>query len=212
MKLRTPSQFTDKINQNLAHRKRELSSLLNHVSRARIHEVEPVSKAAVCLLYAHWEGFVKYGGTCLANFVAFKGISISALSNGFIAACVQQKLKQVRGTKKISIAREYVELVRHPNAGLGPLKWDSVIETHDNLNMDSLKEILELVGCDDSFYQTKKGVIDSQLVHYRNSIAHTGYSDFDPNDYPRLHAETLALIEKFRDDLEDSVSSRLFEI
>jgi hypothetical protein len=210
MKIRNASQFTDQIGKNLAYRKRELTNLLNTVDKSKKPHIEPVSKAAVCLLYGHWEGFVKFGGTCFANFVHFNGVPVSTLSNGFIAACVQQKLKQVRNSKKLSLGRELVELTRHPNVSLGPLPWDSVVQTHDNLNLESLREILEFVGCDTSFYETKKGIIDEQLVHYRNSIAHTGFSDFDSKDYPALHAKTLELIERFRDDLEDAISNRTY--
>ncbi len=210
MKLKTSSQFTDVINKNLAHRKRELSALLHLVGRCRNHELEVLSKSAVCLLYGHWEGFVKFGGTCLANYVHFNGVAIPDLSNGFIAACVQQKLKEVRGSKKISLSRELVEMIRHPNVGLGSLSWDKVVQTHDNLNLDTLKEILEIVGCDISFYETKKGIINEQLVHYRNSIAHTGFSEFNSDDYDQLHKDVLEIIEQFRDDLENSVSSRWF--
>jgi len=210
MKIRTPSQFTDQLGKNLAYRKRELTNLLNAVVSSKAQKKEPVSKAAVCLLYGHWEGFVKFGGTCLANFVHFTGTSTSRLSNGFIAACVQQKLRQVRNTKKLSLARELVDLTRHPNTELEPLQWGSVIQTHDNLNLESLREILELVGCDTTYYETKKGIIDEQLVEYRNSIAHTGFSEFDSNDYPLLHTKMLEIIERFRDDLENAVSNETY--
>ena len=101
-------------------------------------------------------------------------------------------------------------MIRHPNVGLGSLSWDKVVQTHDNLNLDTLKEILEIVGCDISFYETKKGIINEQLVHYRNSIAHTGFSEFNSDDYDQLHKDVLEIIEQFRDDLENSVSSRWF--
>jgi len=211
MKIRTPDEFTDKISRDLAKRKQALTSLLAAVGRCRPHEGQVISNGAICILYAHWEGFVKFGGTCLANYVYYRGVAPQNLSNAFIAAAVRDKLKEIRGTNKITLCREFVDSVRHPHAEL-TFSWQRAVKTYDNLKMEVLMEVLQLVGCDPSYYETKKGLVDERLVRHRNSIAHTGYSDFEFDDYPQLHTETVSLLEHFRDDLENAVTHETFKI
>lgn len=210
MKIRTAGQFTDAISANLAHRKRDLTALNGLIGRCRGHELKVVTNSAVCILYAHWEGFVKFGGTCFANYVFHQGISAEHLSNGVIASALRDRLREVRSTKKVSLCRDFVESMRHPNSRMPPFNWKQAVETYDNLKLEVLIEVLALVGCETSFYEGKKGIIDEKLVGYRNSISHTGYSDLEPQDYPDLHQATIVLLNRFRDDLEDAVSKETF--
>ena len=210
MKLLTPGQFTDAISKDLAHRKRDLTNLNTVVAGCREHQLSVMSSSAVCMLYAHWEGFVKYGGTCFANFVFYQGIAPEHLSNGVIASAVRDKFTELRATKKVSLCREFVASIRHPNTGIASLNWKQAVETYNNLKLDVLMEVLALLGCDPAFYLTKKGIIDDRLVRYRNSIAHTGYSDFDPSDFGVMYNDTIGLLDRFRDDLEDAVTNKTY--
>lgn len=212
MRIRTPSQFTDALDQNLSHRKRELSALYGAVIRCRSHEKQVLTKSALCILYAHWEGFVKFGGKCFANYVHHRGLSPHQLANGFLAAAVRDKLRELRGTRKVSLCREFVEMLRHPSANLPAFNWKQAVETHDNLSVEVLKEVLELVGCEAAYYEGRRGIIDDQLRRHRNSVAHTGFTEFDVNDYSGLHQSVIQLLERFRDDLENAVTTESFKV
>jgi hypothetical protein len=74
MKIRSVSELVDFLDEDLAWRKRELTTFRFLMGRSRPHEREAVLRAAVCVLYAHWEGFVKNGATGYVNYVALKGL------------------------------------------------------------------------------------------------------------------------------------------
>ena len=69
----------------LAWRKRELTTLKHMVERARSHEKVFLLRAAVCVLYAHWEGFVKAAATSYASFVDAQGLRYRDLAPNFVA-------------------------------------------------------------------------------------------------------------------------------
>ena len=212
MKIRSVVELEDAIDQDLAGRKRALTSLKFAVDGARDHQRDVIGYAAVCILYAHWEGFVKFAGSCFTNYVSRLGLSYEQLSIGIVATCIRSQLKGLRTTNKISLNREFVELLRDRTTEKPMIPWQSAIETYDNLNSDVLFEILTIVGCDTAPYLTKTAFIDEKLLRHRNCIAHNGHShDFDVTEFPVLHAGVLTLLEQIRNDVQNSAVLRRFE-
>lgn len=212
MKIRTVSQLEDAIDRDLAERKRALTSLKFAFESARDHEKDVIGYGAVCLLYAHWEGFVKYAGSCFTNYVSRLGLSYGQLSNGIVATCIRSQLKGLRETNKISLNREFVELLRDCGTDKPVIPWQSAIETFDNLNSDVLFEILTILGCDTAPYVTRSAFIDEKLLRNRNRIAHNGHAhEFDVSDFPDLHAGVMSLLEQVRNDVQNAANLRTFE-
>ena len=212
MKIRSVIELEDAIDRDLASRKRALTSVKFAFDNARSHEREVIGHGAVCLLYAHWEGFVKFSGMCFTNYVSKLGLTYQQLSNGIIAACLRAQLKGLRSTNKISLNREVVELLRDRLSEKPTVPWQSAIETYDNLNSEVLFEILAIIGCDTAPYQTRMVFIDEKLLRHRNCIAHNGHAhEFDVAEFPDLHVGVLSLLEQVRDDIQNSAILRLFQ-
>ena len=213
MKIRTLSQLEQYIDSDLAKRKRSLTNLkfLFEKSQSRTHEAEAISLAGVCLVYGHWEGFVKYAGLCYTNFVDTQGLNYQSLSNGIVAVCLRSRMKGVRASNKITINREVIELIRDRGHETPSIPWKSAIDTYDNLNSEVLTEILAIVGCSTANYATRFAFIDEKLLKFRNSIAHTGYDyDFESSDFIPIYAGVLDLLEKFRDDVQNAAARKAY--
>ncbi len=212
MKIRSVGELEDAIDRDLARRKRALTSLKFSFESARTHEKEVIGYGAVCLLYANWEGFVKFAGSCFTNYVSRLGLSYQQLSNAIVATCIRAQLKGLRSTKKISLNREFVELLRDRTADKPVIPWQSAIDTYDNLDSEVLFEILTIIGCDPAPYLTMTAFIDEKLLLHRNRIAHNGHDhDFDVADFPDLLAGVLSLLERVRTDVQNAAVLRHFE-
>ena len=215
MKIRTLSQLEQYIDSDLAKRKRSLTTLkfLFDGSQSKQHENKVISLAGLCLIYGHWEGFVKYSGMCYTNYVSSQGLDYKSLSNGMVAVCFRTKLSGVRSSNKISLNREIVEILREHGNEKPTIPWKAAIETYDNLNSEVLTEILIIIGCDPTEYATRFAFIDEKLIKFRNSIAHTGYDyEYESNDFLVIYSGVLSLLERFRNDVQDAANRKAYAI
>lgn len=210
MKIRSKLEFTDALDKNLAKRKRALSNLLAAYVRSRPHEAVPFAYAAVCLLYGHWEGFIKFAATCYVNYVASQRLRCRDLSAGILSLTIRERLRSSRQSKRLGIHREVVEGIRERSHETAKLSWRDSIETFDNLSTEVLSEIIATLGLEPGYYLAKKLIIDDRLLGRRNTIAHSGYAGVEDVEYQALHSEVVALMERFRDDLENAVTRELY--
>jgi len=211
-KIRTLTQLSDELDKDLSQRKRALTSLRFTFSRSTNEYRKVVGLSAVCLLYGHWEGFVKHAGMCYASYVNSLGLPYSNLSNGMVAVCLRSHIRGLRDTKKVSLNREIIELIRDRSEETPARPFRAAIETYDNLNSEVLEEILTIIGCSLDPYRSKKAQIDEKRLRHRNRIAHNGDDpEFDLDDYEDLHVSTVRIIDQFRDDLENAAALRKFE-
>lgn len=211
-RIRTLSQLSDELDKDLSGRKRALTSLRFAFGRAKSEYKKVIGLSAVCLLYGHWEGFVKHAGMCYANYVNSLGLTYASLSNGMVAVCVRSQLRGLKDSKKLSLNRDLVELLRSRGSETPTIPFRAAIETYDNLNSEVLEEILIMIGCSPKPYRSKKAQIDEKLLRHRNRIAHNGCDpDFDLDEYETLHTSVVSLIDQFRDDLENAAALRKFE-
>ena len=134
IKIRTLSQLSDELDKDLSRRKRDLTSLRFTFLRATNQYRKIAGLSAVCLLYGHWEGFIKFAGMCYANYVNSLGLPYASLSNGMVAVCLRSHIRGLRDTKKISLNRELIEIIRDRGADSPIIPFRAAIETYDNLN------------------------------------------------------------------------------
>lgn len=212
MNIRSVTALEAAVDRDMASRKRTLTALKFAFDGARGHEREVLGAAAVTLLYAHWEGFVKFAGKCFTNYVFSLGLPYGKLSNGIVATCLRAHIRGLRETKKVSLNRDIVGLLRDRESEVPRIPWNSAIATYDNLSSEVLDEILLIVGCDSGPYLTKYTFVDEKLLRHRNAIAHNGYDpDFDLDDVPVLFAEVVTLMTQFSGDVQNAASLKRYK-
>jgi hypothetical protein len=210
-KIRSLNQLNEEIDKDLATRKRALTTLKLSLENIKDSSKRPLSLSAVCMLYAHWEGFVKFAGTCYVNYVHHKGVPLKQISDSLAGVYLRSHIRGLKSSKKVSLNRELISQLRSESEAPLTLPLKAAIETYDNLNSDVLYEILCIIGCDTSWYDTKRVQIDEKLLRHRNSIAHTGDDiEFDEAEYNKLHTGILQIIEQFRDDVQNAASQKKY--
>ncbi len=205
MKIRSSAELNDFLNEELAWRKKELTTNLFMVNRCRVHEEQPLIRGSICILYAHWEGFIKNSSKAYLNHVSTLGMRYCDLSPTLVTLCLRSKFRDASVTNKTSIHLEITDFILSDRLVKAKIPWASAIVTESNLNYELLFEILLLVGIDPLLYATKQNFVDEKLLRYRNGIAHGDRVEVLRSDFQDIYKEIFDLIQRFRDDLEASV-------
>ena len=111
MKPRTESQFVDFLDEEFAWRRKELTILWGEVKSAADTTRQGRIRAAVALLYAHWEGFVKAAADAYVKFVAIRRPKLDELCTGFLALALRSRLRQFAEANDVSVHVDFVDFM-----------------------------------------------------------------------------------------------------
>jgi MAE_28990/MAE_18760-like HEPN len=206
MKIRTTEQLVDKVAAEISWRRKELTDLRYVVQSSAINRTrrEAMTRAAVALLYAHWEGFVKAVAEAYLEFVAMQRCKHSELARNMLAVVLRSKLNVAQHSKKIDAHIEVVDFFRKQMDERCVLPYKNAVRSEANLSSNVLIEILRTLGFDAAGYQAKYHLIDNKLLAKRNHIAHGSALDVSVGDYLELQDEVLSLMNLFRNQIENS--------
>lgn len=206
MKIRTREDLVDAVDADLAWRKKELAVLLATVGRYQRQPIveEALLRAAVPILYAHWEGFVKRAASAYLEYVGRRGVPYSDLAAPFLAWAVRSELRRAGDVQKVSKLMGVVSLLVDRSTDVSQLPWRSGVEAQSNLNSDVFRDIVVSLGLDYSPYESKEKLLDGTLLHYRNNIAHGRWMFLDFQRYSDLHRDVVDLMETFRHQVENA--------
>lgn len=169
MPLRTAEQLSDKLSEELVWRKKELSEIKSLIkTKFPPYRHNALIRSGICLLYAHWEGFVKLAGNSYLEYVRMQKLSYDKLASNFLALAMKEKLDRAKETNKPSLYIPVCDFFLDELNQRCELPKD-VISTASNLSSEILKEITSILGIDFSPYSTKSVLIDTKLLKTRNS-------------------------------------------
>ena len=209
MKLKTAEQLSDRLSRDLAWRKKELSEVKSLVETKSFSDSKhkALVRSGICLLYAHWEGFVKLAANSYLEFIIMQKLCYEELSNNFLALAMKEKLKEAKETNKPSLYIPVCDFFLDELNQRCLLPKDT-ISTASNLSSEIFQEITHTLGIDFSTYSTKSVLIDTKLLKTRNEIAHGEYSIFDQEEYIELHSEVIAMLDLFRNQIENAAINK----
>ena len=206
MRIRSLTQLTQYLEEELAWRKRELTTLRFMLGSRREHERHLLLRAALCVLYAHWEGFIRAAATGYLSYVATQGLRFIDLTPNFVALGLRSAISQAGQSNRPSV---HTALTTRLMLGLSEpasIDWENSVETRSNLGSENLNEILCLLGLDNESYRSKQPLLDKKLLEKRNLIAHGRQTEIELDDYFGLHDEIVQLVEHFRTDVENAAA------
>lgn len=160
-------------------RKKEIVVFRSMASRARANSGY-LSRAALVLLCAHWEGFLKKSIDKYLKFVYSQNVSGDKLLENFIAIYFYSDVKKAAMADNVGSEEHHLRLARRIHQGINfPLttpSWD--VKTSGNPSSIVVGELLSSVGLnsclglDEAKWGATRVFIDEQIVSKRNKIAH----------------------------------------
>ncbi len=212
MKFRSSVELQDFLDANLSLRKQELITLrFSVLSCRREHEERVLLRAAIPLLYSHWEGFIKSSATAYLKFVSQQGILLKDLHHNFVALACRAEILAAAPTKKVGIHMDIINFMVNNFNHAVPLNVEGAVDTESNLTSKVLKDIIQTVGfAYTPSWETKSLWIDQQLIKYRNEIAHGELSRVDVNTYDQLHTHVIDTLDEFKTEIENAVVAKLY--
>ena len=206
MRIRSLTELSEFLDGELGWRKKELTTLNFTIKRARPHEQTILLRAAICLLYAHWEGFAKNAATAYICFVVSRGLRLRDLAPNFLALGFLSNIQQLEQSRKATLHAQLTDSFERQLSEPFRIDCEKAIDTRSNLNSKVLKEILQYVGIDATHYETKNPILDERLLRNRNSVSHGQRLEIQSEDYVSLHETMIELIERFRTDVENAAT------
>ncbi|MBS8266421.1 hypothetical protein DYI25_18520 [Mesobacillus boroniphilus] len=216
-------RLQDKLDKNLAWRKRELTTLKSNIDVSEGTVLNTFIRVGITILYSHWEGFIKTGAREYLNYLNFQEIECQDMTDNFITLFFKSTIVDARESNK-SIAHHRVTQSLFNHSGK-IFKVDVmkklIVDTEANLNYKVLEDILFSLGFDKTKYELKKNYIKDMMVDDRNKIAHGEYLELVDNrlqdadkkakdQFETLYKEILDLIEHFKEQIMDAASHKLY--
>ncbi len=205
MKIKTKEVLIDLLNEDLAWRKKELTNLRNNIRTSPEKRLPTNLRAGTVLLYAHWEGFIKKAAESYLIYVSGKRLRLNELSGCFLALAVKQKMDEFETTLKSTKHSKFLTFILGSlNERANIVVTANSIRTYSNLNFSNLIEVLTTIGIDCRSFELKKQLIDSQLLNYRNNIAHGQVLDLDKEEFDRIHSEVTNMINEINNRIQNA--------
>lgn len=113
MKIRSTAELNEAIDRALAWRKRELELLNSIIERQkRNHEEAFLFRAAIPVLYAHWEGFAKEAAVFYLEFVSRQRLTLGDLKNNFAAIACRSYFRETSESDKVAVQEKLIAFLR----------------------------------------------------------------------------------------------------
>lgn len=170
-----------------------------------------IVRSAIALTYAHWEGFIKNCASAYIEFVAMQKLSHDKLSPNFIALAIRPVLMSAFQSKKASDHQKVVRFFLDEMSAQSSIEFKDVIDTQSNLSTVVLRNIVDTLGFDYSFYETKEKLLDERLLRNRNRVAHGDFVELSEREILELQDECMSLMVIFRNQIDNAVSLQLYK-
>jgi hypothetical protein len=171
MRSHTIADLQSILDDEMAWRRREISSLVTLMKASAPTTQNILIRAAIPLLYAHWEGF---GRACLSRyleFVSYRSKRFKELKPSFLYLAMAPSLKEAsKGniSAGINIFHEANRILEEKNKD----PFRKRINTRSNLRHDVLLELLVLCGLAAEEFESYSSFINQEICDPRNEIAH----------------------------------------
>lgn len=197
--------LTTRIQDDIVWRIRELTELVRACNEATAVRQEALLRAAVPVMYAHWEGYFVYAANAYLNFIADKRVLISLLKDEFWALTVKKKYRHNQLNSEKSFSRFLVDV-----KGLGDRTFKKGIferiNGQSNLNSEVLEFCCSCICIDVIPYRGMYDFIDKDLIDRRNHIAHGASLKFPASQISDWRDKVVELMRLTQTQIENAAT------
>lgn len=211
MKIRSPLELIQGLEAALAWRKKEMSALLLLIQgKTREHEKEALRRAAIPIIYAHWEGFTKGAAENYLELVDRQGLRYCDLKTNFVALACRGALTEAAFSSRVHSYSQVIDFLILNQEDRCRVPYRGAVRT-SNLNAEVLRDIFLTVGIHyDNFWLSKEPLLDGSLLRFRNDIAHGTRVPVDQITYEQLHHFVIDISSAFKSLIENAAISKAY--
>lgn len=198
---------------DLTWRKRELTTLKFMIQGSGAdHKKSILHRAAIALLYSHWEGHVKYCSLVYLNYLNSLGLHCDQIADNFIQLNLSSHFDTSFSMKSIKNQKYIHDYFSRLSDFKFRVVADKTIDTKSNLNSEVLLNILSQLGLSSDAFELKSTFIDTVLLKNRNAVVHGEMLNADglKDTYNEIEDELLDLIQTFHNLVNTAAANRLY--
>lgn len=197
MKASTTDALQTILDSDLVWRRKEISSLVSASKTTTFVAQKAIIRAAVPLLYAHWEGFGKECAVRYLEFVSYRRLAFNKLGKSFsYLHCYPMILEIAR--EPVGDGIEKLEKIVQAGKTINKNPFKRKINTRANLRWEVFVEILSLCGLDAAQFSTYSEFIDKELCDRRNDIAHGKSNSPSLDSFLETRSKAFALMTELQ--------------
>jgi len=203
--------FSMVINDDFLWRIREISNFRLAVREcAEVNRVT-LLRAGVPLLYAHWEGHVRFCASKYLEHISFRRRPYRLLKESLYCIATRS-LFEAAASSALSFGRrlEIVEaLERRRDETFDTFRSEDMQTS--NLHSAALTQICLMTQVRSSEFEEQFDFIDRILVGRRNTIAHGEEIYVSETEFREISDRTIDIMRQYRDSVENNVILRAYE-
>jgi len=210
MKVRSLMELEDQLDKDLSWRRKEFTTLRFMVKESRHHQRELLIRSSIAILYAHWEGHIKFCAQVYIIYLKHLAPSYCDMTDNFFQMSLGEKFKEGFSIKKHPSQKEIFDYIKSKSPGNFNVNESTVIDTESNLKYSVFHNILNQLGLSKEPFELKENFIDSKMLKLRNSIAHgdkVNSSELEET-HSELEKELLSMIETFQNMIRSAASNK----
>lgn len=206
----TLEKLQDKLDRNIALRKKELSIIKTSIIESESGILSTNIRIGIVMLYSHWEGYIKFSAREYLKYLNDKDLEVSTMKDNFRTLSIKSIIKDCSQSYKTEKFHDITkEFLNENNRIFRVDERDKlIINTESNLSYLVLKDILFSLGISHTDYELKENLIKEKLLEKRNSIAHGELVEINEgNDITRkdeiceLFDEIIYLMNLFKNQI-----------
>lgn len=196
---------------DLTWRIKEISALKSMVDKSPVGLPKSAAlRAALPMLYAHWEGYIKNASDHYLTFVYGRRPMAMSLKPALAYAFLEPKFRGAGGGTSTFTPQGAIEFAESAkNMGTKP-NQNVMVNTKSNLRYEVLEEITTRLAIEDFLALTSRPRINDMLCDKRNFIAHGKSVPITEESFEEIRLEITDLMRSFKDRLVTAGSNREF--
>ncbi|MBN8551058.1 MAG: hypothetical protein J0M12_17225 [Deltaproteobacteria bacterium] len=207
----TENDFSDILDSDLIWRRRELSDMKAALRTADTTARAALLRAIITMGYAHWEGFVR---TCAARYfehLTLRKLPFASFERQIYVNSILTRLDSLRQTRSpLSERCKLVNDILDGQSGRFSFVKPELVDTRSNLSTDVIKDICIVCGVDWGHFESQRTFLDVMVLKRRNEIAHGQQVYIEANEIDEYIGSLLALMEAFRNLLENKIYTKAY--
>ncbi|WP_185753388.1 MAE_28990/MAE_18760 family HEPN-like nuclease [Stenotrophomonas rhizophila] len=209
-------QLQEKIDRDLAWRKKEIVAILRATARVSASK-QYYCRAGVVMLCAHWEGFLKKAVGLYVKFVFSQELKYTEMSDHFVAISFYDDVVEAAKANYPGARQHHLKLSKKiRDATTGPARWK--VGTHGNPSSEVLSCLMESIGIDGQLnmsaaeWVAAKTFVDSLLLAERHKIAHGEGLQVDSDVFRERVTIVLSLCQAISDAILAAAQSESYRV